>query len=97
MISCFFIDLLDYMNNAISQILCIVTEQLSNIDSNVISNFTCTCIDQIKKEDHQQRIKIEIIDPLVKYMGKQIWPYILFTSVLFSIIAIGFAFVPYSY
>ena len=76
------------MNNAISQILCIIADEMGNIDSNVISSFTCTCIDNIKKDDNQQKIKNEIIDPLVKYMGKQIWPYILFTSILFTVIAI---------
>lgn len=76
------------MNNAVSQIMCIVAEEMSNIDSNIVSNFTCTCIEQLKRDDNKQQIKNEIIDPLVKYMGKQIWPYIMVASILFTIITI---------
>ena len=46
---------------------------MSNIDGNVVSSFTCACIDTINKDENQEKLKTNVIDPLVKYMGKQIW------------------------
>jgi len=76
------------MTNTMSQILCVLGEQMANIDGNVVSTFTCQCIDTINKDENQEKLKTNVIDPLVKYMGKQIWPYVLFTSILFTTITI---------
>ena len=71
-----------------SQILYVLGEQMSNIDGNVVSSFTCACIDTINKDDNYEKMKTNVIDPLVRYMGKQIWPYVLFASILFTTITI---------
>ena len=77
------------MSNTMSQIMCVLGEQMSNIDGNVVSSFTCACIDTMNRDDNQDKLKINVIDPLVKYMGKQIWPYVLFASILFTTITIA--------
>ena len=76
------------MSNTMSQILYVLGEQMSNIDGNVVSSFTCACIDTINKDDNYEKMKTNVIDPLVRYMGKQIWPYVLFASILFTTITI---------
>ena len=42
------------MSNTMSQILCVLGEQMSNIDGNVVSSFTCACIDTFNKDENQE-------------------------------------------
>jgi hypothetical protein len=55
--------------------------------TSVISNLTKQVLDraivEIKKEDNIQKIKVEIINPLIEYSLVRIYPYIIITAALF--------------
>lgn len=76
------------MDSAVSQIICMVGEEISNVDGEVLTTFTCNCIDAMKTDQNQEKIKSEILDPLIKYMGCRIWPYIVFAGILFTVMTI---------
>ena len=43
------------------------------------------CIDECSKKENKEKINDCIINPLIKYISKELWPYI-FVSVLFMFI-----------
>jgi len=49
---------------------------------NVIDDVIKICTERLRKNNYQE------LDPLVEYIGKRVWPYIVFASVLFSIILV---------
>ena len=40
------------------------------------------CIEEFKKQDNKKTIEDNILDPIIKYIGERLWPYILY-SVIF--------------
>lgn len=40
------------------------------------------CITEFEKEQNQAKLKKHVLDPVIKYIGKEIWPYIIITTVL---------------
>jgi hypothetical protein len=54
-----------------------ITEQLFNM-----------CINEIKNDDKQKKIKCEILDPCIQYIGKKIWPYIIFSCIVFMLLIV---------
>lgn len=40
------------------------------------------CISEFEKEQNQVKLKKHILNPIIKYIGKEIWPYIIITTVL---------------
>jgi hypothetical protein len=49
------------------------------------------CISEWSKDDVQTSYKENILDPTVKYIGKKIWPYILFGCFIFVCMLIIFS------
>ena len=46
-------------------------------------------VNEFNKENNKDLLEEKILDPIIKYIGSRIWPYILYvTIVLFSIICI---------
>lgn len=43
---------------------------------------------EIKKEENQTKLKKEVLDPIVKYIGERLYPYILLASAVLCIFAI---------
>lgn len=52
----------------------------------IVTQLINACACEFKKEENQSIVKHDFINPLVHYIGKQIWPYVLFASILFVII-----------
>ena len=40
------------------------------------------CISEFEKEENQKKIKQHILNPIIRYLGKQIWPYVLISTIL---------------
>lgn len=52
----------------------------------IINQLICVCVSELKKDDNQNMLKSDIINPIVDYIGKQIWPYVLFACSLFMVL-----------
>tara|TARA_B100000795_G_C22789982_1_gene436468 strand:+ start:810 stop:1031 length:222 start_codon:yes stop_codon:yes gene_type:complete len=49
----------------------------------VVDELTQYCINEFKKEENITKIKVFVIDPLIEYTFKKLYPYILITSIIF--------------
>jgi uncharacterized RDD family membrane protein YckC len=47
---------------------------------NVIDDLFQLCMERLKKNEYRE------LDPLVEYIGKRVWPYIVFASLMFLLI-----------
>lgn len=45
-------------------------------------------VNEYKKPENKKILEEEFLDPIIKYIGNQLWPYILSLSILFSVIFI---------
>lgn len=45
-------------------------------------------IDEFEKPENQKKIKSHILNPIIKYMGNEIWPYVLISSLFFVILIV---------
>jgi hypothetical protein len=43
---------------------------------------------EIKKEENQAKLQKEVLDPIVKYIGERLYPYILLASTILCLFAI---------
>jgi len=42
------------------------------------------CIDEFKKESNQRKVQDNILDPVIKYIGGRLWPYIMYSIIFIS-------------
>jgi hypothetical protein len=40
------------------------------------------CISEFEKDTNKTKLKQHILNPIIKYIGNEIWPYIVFTTAL---------------
>lgn len=55
------------------------------------------CLIEIKKDENQERIRHEVIDPTIQYIAKQLQPYIIASSVVVVFILLLLLFVVYQF
>lgn len=56
---------------------------MSGIISQASQQIIDKIVNEIKKEENQDKIKYNIIDPSVNYIVNRLYPYIVITSVIF--------------
>ena len=39
------------------------------------------CIEEFKKQSNKDKLESDILDPIVKYIGERLWPYIMYSIV----------------
>ena len=44
------------------------------------------CVEEFQKETNQTKVKENILDPIIKYIGEQLWPYIMYSIIFISIL-----------
>lgn len=49
----------------------------------IVDELTEYCLNEFKKEENLNKMKVFLIDPLIEYTFKRLYPYILVTSVIF--------------
>ena len=49
----------------------------------IVEELTQYCINEFKKEENLNKMKVFLIDPLIEYTFKLLYPYILITSIIF--------------
>jgi len=49
----------------------------------IVEELTQYCINEFKKEQNLNKMKVFVIDPLIEYTFKRLYPYILITSIIF--------------
>jgi len=54
----------------------------------IINQLLSACLTELKKEETNEVMKRDLIDPMIEYIGQQIWPYVLFTCVLFVLMCL---------
>ena len=53
------------------------------------------CKEELNKENNKQYIEIEILDPLIKYIGNKLWPYILYLLIFTLFLLVILAYIIY--
>lgn len=53
------------------------------IMNKIVDELTEYCLNEFKKEENLNKMKVFVIDPLIEYTFKRLYPYILVTSVIF--------------
>ena len=38
-------------------------------------------INEFEKDENQQKLKKKVLNPIIKYIGKEIWPYFMISSI----------------
>jgi hypothetical protein len=51
--------------------------------SKIVNDLVNKCIVEFKKDDNMERVKLNILDPCIKYLVDQFYPYIIATCVIF--------------
>ena len=49
----------------------------------IIDELTQYFINELKKNENMDKVKVFLIDPLIEYTFKKLYPYILITSIIF--------------
>lgn len=49
----------------------------------IVDELTQHFIDEFKKDENINKVKVFLIDPLIEYTFKKLYPYILVTSIIF--------------
>lgn len=49
----------------------------------IVDELTQYLLNEFKKEENLNKMKVFVIDPLIEYTFKRLYPYILITSVIF--------------
>ena len=49
----------------------------------IVDELTQHFIEEFKKDDNINKVKVFLIDPLIEYTFKKLYPYILVTSIIF--------------
>ena len=49
----------------------------------IVDEFTQYTLNEFKKEENLNKMKVFVIDPLIEYTFKRLYPYILITSIIF--------------
>lgn len=42
------------------------------------------CIEEFQKESNKEKLEREILDPVIKYIGERLWPYIMYSIIFIS-------------
>jgi hypothetical protein len=45
----------------------------------IAGQFLDVCVSELQREDKKQKIRKEILDPMIEYIGEKLWPYVLTT------------------
>ena len=53
------------------------------IMNKIVDELTQYCLNEFKKEENLNKMKVFVIDPLIEYTFKRLYPYILVTSIIF--------------
>ena len=49
------------------------------------------CIEELQKQSNKQKLESDVLDPIIKYIGERLWPYIMYSIIfLCSLILILF-------
>ena len=51
----------------------------------IVDELTQYTLNEFKKEENLNKMKVFVIDPLIEYTFKRLYPYILITSVIFFV------------
>lgn len=49
-------------------------------------------IDRLKQDDFKKKIQAVLLDPMIEYIGRRLYPYVLFASLCFVFIILLFIF-----
>ena len=52
---------------------------------NILKQASEKFVQMLREEENMRKLECEVLDPLVKYMGKRLWPYILSFSVILAL------------
>lgn len=44
------------------------------------------CIEEFNKNENKEKLENEILDPVIKYIGNRLWPYILYLMIFIFIL-----------
>lgn len=59
-----------------------------NYVDNIFNQIVDYIINNLKKDDVQKKINKQIFDPIIEYIGRRLYPYVLITSFCFVIIIV---------
>ena len=46
------------------------------------------CIEEFQKQDNREKLESDILDPIIKYIGERLWPYIMYSIIFLSTLII---------
>jgi hypothetical protein len=58
--------------------------------NNLINQILDYTISQFELKENQDKIKVKILDPIIEYLGKKLYPYILITCICLLVLLIIF-------
>lgn len=58
--------------------------------NNLVNQILDYTITQFEIKENQDKIKIKILDPIIEYLGKKLYPYVLITCICLLLIFIIF-------
>lgn len=44
------------------------------------------CVEEFQKEANRKKLEENLLDPVIKYIGEQLWPYIMYSIIFISIL-----------
>ena len=44
------------------------------------------CIEEFQKQDNRKKVETDILDPIIKYIGERLWPYIMYSIIFLSML-----------
>ena len=42
------------------------------------------CIEEFQKEKNKKKLENDVLNPIIKYIGERLWPYIMYTIIFIS-------------
>jgi hypothetical protein len=44
------------------------------------------CLEEFQKDANKKRVQENLLDPVIKYIGEQLWPYIMYSIIFISLL-----------
>ena len=52
----------------------------------IVNQGITICLEEFQKDSNRKKIEENILDPVIKYIGEQLWPYIMYSIIFISLL-----------
>ena len=63
---------------------------------NIVNQCIDVCIEEFHKETNKDKLETNVLDPIIKYIGNRLWPYIFYLMVFIITLLVLLVYILYT-